>query len=188
MSSTGLFDPPGAGFDAPFEMLGACHERVRRMLRLLARLQAHLATHGADAQAQQAARDVMRYFDLAAPAHHEDEERHVFPALLSADAARWTAVVARLRDDHARMAALWPEVRTALAAVEQARWDEQAQASAQAWRTFGALYEAHLQAEDALAFPAAQALLDAPARAAMGREMARRRGVAAPVSGVAPMP
>ena len=46
MSSSSLFDPPGAGFDAPFEMLGACHERVRRMLRLLARLQAHCRTPG----------------------------------------------------------------------------------------------------------------------------------------------
>ena len=26
---------PGAGFEAPFEMLDACHERVHRMLALL---------------------------------------------------------------------------------------------------------------------------------------------------------
>ena len=28
---------PGTGFDQPFEMLEACHERVQRMLALLAR-------------------------------------------------------------------------------------------------------------------------------------------------------
>src|SRR5689334_2494815 len=72
---------PEAGFDQPFEMLHACHERVRRSLRLLQRLVAHAQVHGADAQVREAAADVLRYFDLAAPAHHEDEERHLVPRL-----------------------------------------------------------------------------------------------------------
>jgi hypothetical protein len=48
---------PAAGFDEPFAMLGACHERVRRSLALLQRLVEHAAAHGADAQARDAARD-----------------------------------------------------------------------------------------------------------------------------------
>ena len=75
---------PGAGYEAPFEMLDACHERVERMLRLLHKLRAHLQASGWDAQATEAARDVLRYFNEAAPRHHEDEERHVFPAVLAA--------------------------------------------------------------------------------------------------------
>lgn len=75
---------PGAGYEAPFEMLDACHERVGRMLRLLHKLRAHLQASGWDAQAAEAARDVLRYFNEAAPRHHEDEERHVFPAVLAA--------------------------------------------------------------------------------------------------------
>ena len=51
---------PSASFEQPFEMLEACHERVHRMLGLLARLREHMCTHGADEQARQAARDVMR--------------------------------------------------------------------------------------------------------------------------------
>ena len=84
-----LFPGPGAGFEEPFEMLEACHQRVHRMLGLMQRLAAHLGETGADANAQQAARDVMRYFDLAAPAHHEDEERHVLPLLRRAGSRRW---------------------------------------------------------------------------------------------------
>jgi hypothetical protein len=42
-----LHPGPGAGFDAPFEMLDACHQRVERMLVLLGRLSAHLGTRGA---------------------------------------------------------------------------------------------------------------------------------------------
>ncbi|MCB1958559.1 MAG: hemerythrin domain-containing protein, partial [Rhodocyclaceae bacterium] len=78
--STPLMPTPGAGFDQPFELLSACHDRVQRSLDLLRRLQDHLAIHGADGQAQDAARDVLRYFDIAAPLHHDDEERHIFPA------------------------------------------------------------------------------------------------------------
>jgi D-amino-acid dehydrogenase len=54
-----------------FEVLDACHERIQRMLRRLQWLRVHLATMGCDDQARQAARDVLRYFDLAAPAHHD---------------------------------------------------------------------------------------------------------------------
>lgn len=175
-----LFPSPGAGFDAPFDMLAACHDRVRRSLDLLRRLQAHLAAQGADAQARDAARDVMRYFDLAAPQHHEDEERHVFPALLAADAERHGALVARLRDDHRRMAAAWPAARAALQAVADGHWSAAgSDASSRAWAAFAGLYDAHLVAEDGIAFPAARARSDAAVQAAMGAEMAARRGLTA---------
>ena len=87
---------PAAGFDQPFEMLAACHERAARMLDLLARLLPHLASQGCDEQARQAARDVMRYFDLAGPAHHEDEERHVFPLLQASPDPAAQALVATI--------------------------------------------------------------------------------------------
>lgn len=175
-----LFPSPGAGYDQPFEMLGACHERVRRSLDLLQRLQAHLATHGADAQARDAARDVLRYFELAAPKHHDDEERHVFPALLAADAAAHGPLVARLRDDHRRMAAAWPAAQARLQAVAEGRWAAaDTEPAATAWAAFADLYDAHMAAEDDVAFPAARALFEAPALAAMGAEMAARRGLTA---------
>ncbi|MCP5270849.1 MAG: hemerythrin domain-containing protein [Burkholderiaceae bacterium] len=178
--STPLMPTPGAGFDQPFELLSACHDRVQRSLDLLRRLQDHLAIHGADGQAQDAARDVLRYFDIAAPLHHEDEERHVFPALLAADAGRHGALVARLQDDHRRMAAAWPAARAALQAVADGRWTtEGASPAVQAWQDFAALYGPHIDAEEQLAYPAARALADAEAAHAMGTEMAARRGLTA---------
>ena len=38
-------------------------------------------------------------------------------------------------------------------------------------------YDAHIRAEEEIAYPAAQALIAEPGRAAMGEEMMRRRGV-----------
>ena len=60
---------PAAGFEEPFEMLATCHERVERLLALQARLQQHLLDKGCDEPARQASRDVMHYFDMAAPLH-----------------------------------------------------------------------------------------------------------------------
>ncbi|HET7863752.1 MAG TPA: hemerythrin domain-containing protein [Burkholderiaceae bacterium] len=166
---------PAASFDAPFEMLAACHQRVARMLDLLARLGAHLSAKGNEDAARQAARDVMRYFDLAGPAHHEDEERHVFPVLDAVPDPAVQALVARLRHEHLAMAALWQAVRADLARVACGAWQADP-ASAARWDAFAVLYRQHIAAEESLAYPAAQPRLDGLAQAAMGLEMARRRG------------
>lgn len=167
---------PAAGFDQPFEMLAACHERVERSLRLLERLGEHLAAKGADEAARNAARDVLRYFDIAAPQHHEDEERHVLPVLRAAGGA---ALVDRVLAEHATMAAAWARLHVQLQAVERGDAAAVLTPEAQAeWQAFAQLYRAHLALEDDQVFPAAAPLLDAPAQRAMGDEMARRRGVA----------
>jgi hemerythrin-like domain-containing protein len=175
-----LVGAPGAGFEEPFEMLEACHQRVRRMLTLLERLRAHVAAHGSDAQARQAARDVARYFDMAAPQHHLDEELHVFPPLLAQGDPAVRALVERLQREHLEMDSRWQQARRVLAliaggAVERLESEDDARLEA-----FAALYGSHLENEEGIVFPAAQALVDAPARHAMGQEMSRRRGVKAP--------
>lgn len=183
MSSSPLsfHSSPAAGFDEPFEMLLACHERVQRMLRLLLRLADHLDGHGADGQARQAAHDVMRYFDLAGPAHHEDEERHLFPLLLAQGDAEVGAVVRRLQQDHLAMGAQWQAVRADLAEIEAGRWPPgQVAAARPRWQAYADLYAAHIAAEEGRAYPAARPLLPAPALRAMGQEMAQRRGVPTP--------
>ena len=172
-----LLAAPAASFEQPFEMLEACHERVHRMLDLLGRLRAHLAGHGADTQAQQAARDVMRYFDQAAPLHHQDEELHVFPPLLAQGDAGVVAVVKRLQADHVAMEGNWAAARAVLVRVAEAQLQRLAPADEAALDTFAALYGDHIQSEEGIAYPAAQALLDADTVAQAGAEMMRRRGV-----------
>jgi hemerythrin-like domain-containing protein len=170
-SAVPLHRAPAAGFDEPFAMLAACHERVERMLGLLQRLQAHLRSAGADRQARDAARDVMRYFDIAAPLHHEDEEHHVFPRLRACGLG---ALADRLHADHEAMSPAWEALRRDLLQVADGRVPD---LDAGRWEAFVALYRRHLDAEDAEAFPQAADGADADARAAMGAEMARRRGL-----------
>jgi hypothetical protein len=52
------FDSPSVGFEQPFEMLAACHDRVLRSLALLQRLVDHIDAQGHDAQSRSAAVDV----------------------------------------------------------------------------------------------------------------------------------
>lgn len=174
--ATPLHAPPAVGFDQPFEMLAACHDRVRRSLALLARLIGHIDAHGHDARSRSAARDVLRYFDLAAPQHHEDEERHLFPRLEAGGDAALIADVRRLRADHARMGLLWAELRLALQAwaddAAAGPIDAATRATAAA---FAAIYDGHLAVEEGRVFPAAHERTDAAGAAAMGTEMAARR-------------
>lgn len=175
-SSRVLLEAPGASFDEPFEMLAACHERIERMLTLLGRLRAHLRTHGADAQAQQAARDILRYFDMAAPQHHLDEELHVFPPLLARGDAQLARLVERLQQDHLAMEANWREARAVLSLIADGAVDHLTQDDEARLDQFASLYDEHLRAEQDIAYPAAEGMLDDAARSAMGGEMARRRG------------
>jgi hemerythrin-like domain-containing protein len=160
---------PAVGFDAPFEMLAACHERVHRSLDLLQRLHAHVLQHGVDAQARDAATDVLRYFDRAGPAHHEDEARHVLPRLHAAGLA---PLAQRLHADHAEMERLWAALRVPLLAWQHG---ESAALDADQVQRYVSLYDAHMALEDGQAFGAARAGLDEAALARMGAEMAARR-------------
>ena len=146
----------------------------------LERLAAHLPDHGADAQAQGAASDVLRYFDIAAPAHHDDEELHVFPAVRAGGDAALIAAVAWLQQDHHELARQWTALRPSLQAVADGAWEPtQAEAPVARWQAFAALYGGHIEAEEGLVFPAAAARLDTPALQRMGAEMASRRGLPA---------
>ena len=173
--------PPGsspvASYEQPFEMLDACHERVRRMLALLGKLRAHLDLHGADGQARQAARDLLRYFDQAAPEHHRDEERHVFPALRASGDARLVAVAECLHADHRAMERGWAALRPILSAVREGECDRLSPAAGALCDDFQALYARHIEDEETVAYPRARTRLDAAALQAMTTDMMARRGV-----------
>jgi hemerythrin-like domain-containing protein len=162
---------PGQSYVHPFELLTACHQRIERSLALLALLCEHLASQGADTMARDAARDVLRYFDIAAPLHHQDEERHVFPAL--AQDAHLAPLCDSLRGQHREMEAQWQVLRSLLQTLDPKTLPA-LQAAAEA---FTRLQLAHLQTENTLVLPSARSRLDTQAQAAMGQEMAARRGL-----------
>jgi hemerythrin-like domain-containing protein len=176
------FHTPAVGFEAPFAMLEACHERVARTLSLLARLQQHVDQHGVDDQARYAARDVIRYFDLAAPLHHQDEELHVFPGLLASSNRIVVDAVGLLRSQHRDMETAWSSMRAALRLLLDA---PAAQAGAGPTLSldhvlqFTGAYESHIHLEETVVYPAAKALCSPERLQAMGEEMTNRRVIVA---------
>lgn len=110
--------PHAPALDEPLEMLEACHERIEAQLKTLERLAAYLPDHGADEQSRQAARAILRYFEMAGPNHHEDEEQNLFPMLVSRagtdDRTAVGALVSNLLADHVKMASAVGAVREQL--------------------------------------------------------------------------
>lgn len=176
------FTSPAVGFDRPFEMLEACHERVQRSLRLLGKLVTHLRDKGCDEPAREAAADVLRYFDVAAPHHHEDEERHVFPLLRDSGDAALADAVRRLQDDHAAMDSAWRAASQPLRQIRDGLLTRLDAAQEADIAHFIGLYGEHIRLEEEAVYPAARQRLDEAALQRMGAEMARRRGAGGPAA------
>lgn len=172
---------PSAGFEAPLEMLAACHQRVHQQCATLIRLVGHLAQHGADADARSAASAVMRYFDTAAVHHHADEEADLFPALLEAmagsDAVCLRELTTTLAREHRQLEANWARVRQVLVRVAAG---ESTGLDAADVATLVEGYQRHIEREEAELLPMAARLLGDDAIEHIGRAMRARRGIALP--------
>ncbi|HMO45983.1 MAG TPA: hemerythrin domain-containing protein [Rubrivivax sp.] len=170
---------PAAGFDAPLDMLAACHERLQRQCRTLRRLPPHVAAHGADAQAQEASTAVMRYFDRAAVDHHADEEEDLFPALLEAmagsDAVCLRDLTTALTQQHRELHAQWQALRSVLARLAAG---EPAALDAAQVEAFVDGNLQHMAREEAELLPMAARLIDDETLQRIGAAMRRRRGIA----------
>jgi hemerythrin-like domain-containing protein len=162
------------GFDHPLDILRACHGRIAKQCDTLDKLLAHLPLHGADEQAQQAARAVMTYFDTAAVHHHDDEERNLFPLLEKAGVAGACDLVETLTLEHDELALLWRRVRADLQQVKQGL---DVVLDAVLARRFIALNRSHLEFENTQLLPLARQVLDRAAIERLGRAMAERRGL-----------
>jgi hemerythrin-like domain-containing protein len=169
---------PTASFEVPLEMLAACHLRVQAQCQTLQRLVSHLAAHGADRQAREAATAVMRYFDSAARHHHEDEEIDLFPALLvsmaGSDAVCLRELTAALAADHRALETQWRALRALLEGVAAGA---PVALGAQPVQAFVETYQQHIAREESELLPLAARLLDDAALDRVGRAMRQRRGV-----------
>jgi hemerythrin-like domain-containing protein len=167
-----------AGFDAPLDMLSACHERIEKQCATLRRLPAHLAEHGADADARQAAANVMRYFDTAGRNHHADEESDLFPALLESmagsDAVCLRDITTALTREHRELDGVW---RTLRAQLESLGRGDASALDAATIDDFVSRHARHIAREEDELLPMARRLLSDEQLQDIGRAMQARRGV-----------
>lgn len=181
---------PAVGFEVPLEMLAACHLRVQDQCATLLRLVSHIAAHGSDRAAREAATAVMRYFDTSARHHHEDEERDLFPALLAcvagSEAVCLRDMTAALTAEHRELEARWKALRAVLAQVAAG---QAAQLAQDVVGGFTRMYERHIAREETELLPMAQRLLSETELDRIGLAMRMRRAPAsAPASACAKTP
>ncbi|HEY1044148.1 MAG TPA: pyridoxamine 5'-phosphate oxidase [Telluria sp.] len=169
---------PAPAFDQPVAVLKHCHDRIRKQLSTLGKLLAHLPAHGADQDAQQAARSILAYFEKAAQLHHDDEEHDLIPMLQASASGDDTALLARLvpalLDEHRQMEAMWQRLRGPLTEIAEGRMAALAQADV---TQFTDAYARHMVVEETQIAPMALRLFDAAQMEQLGRAMQERRGL-----------
>lgn len=159
----------------PFDVLDSCHRQVVIALQQMSELLDHLEKHGVDGRAQETARAIFMFFMNTAREHHQDEERHVFPALLRSGRADLIDATLRLQQDHGWIEEDWLELAPQFESIAAGyHWFNLAQLRL-AVPVFQALYQDHIALEESLIYPEARARINEWDLQGMGREMAQRR-------------
>lgn len=155
---------PAAPAVPPYEQLDATHRRVLELIDKLDELLDHLDANGPDEAARGIAREIHEFFGANARQHHADEERYIFPPLLTGGNAEMAQHVQRLQQDHGWLEEDWLELAPQIEAVAGGyNWYDLAMLR-HALPVFRTLYEEHIGLEESLVYPEAkrrQAALDA---------------------------
>ena len=115
------------------------------------------------------AASIVAFFDGSARAHHDEEERVVFPPLLTGSDTMLIAHVRRLQQDHGWLEEDWRQLRPPLAAIAEGRTWFEPEVLRQGCEVFSALYIEHIALEELLVYP------EARKRLAMEAEAVSRR-------------
>jgi hemerythrin-like domain-containing protein len=152
-----------------FEALDRTHADVLHALRQLEALVGRLEAGSADAEARRLASAICTFFDGTARAHHEDEERVVFPPLLASADPHLVQHVQRLQQDHGWIEEDWRDLRLQLGSVAEGyAWHDVAALRTMA-EVFCALYLDHIALEESLIYPESKQRLVAAEEAAAQR-------------------
>ncbi len=144
--------------DPTYEALDVTHRAAQRMLAAFERLLVHLDEYGIDIQAEQAAEEILAFFDGPATQHHRDEEALVFPDLLTSGDTTLVSHVLRLQQDHGWIEEDWLALRPQIEAVAIGYNWYDLDMLRQALPRYAELYQAHIALEEQIVYPAAKSL------------------------------
>lgn len=144
--------------NAPIEDFSQCHVGIFKKLDMLAELPALLEPAK---RAREIAEKSLEFFREAIFEHHLDEERELFPAVLShaekgEEQARVKAMVAQLTSEHRELEALWKRLESVLKAVAKGG---EADLHGSTIEQLVSRYRAHARFEEAEFLPLSQTIL-----------------------------
>lgn len=167
-------------FDDPLGLMASCHRRVERFLDLLV---AVAQGPGAlDPSRRTALATALDYFQVSGARHTQDEEQSLHPRLRRLSDPAMASLMARvdaLERDHQHAELLHGRIeQTGRSWLDAGRLGAGPLAALQAdLSALGELYPPHIAFEDRVLYPAARQALSAADIAAIGLELAARRGV-----------
>jgi hemerythrin-like domain-containing protein len=172
---------PGSNFDDPLGMLRDCHKRITYFLDSLAF--AAKKFHGLPLphEVRKVILNSLRYFREAAPRHNADEEKSLFPRMRSFINGKQfaSALMQSLEGEHR-----WAESQHELVDGLFRKWIangsvtlEESESLVSTLSQLQAFYALHIRQEELAIFPIGEEELSAAEIAAIGVEMAARRGV-----------
>ena len=167
--------PAASPADDGFDVLDACHRRILFAIGKLSALVTRLDGFGRDAEARSLAAECLDFFSSTVRQHHEDEERHIFPRLVSDGDDETVQAVLRLQQDHNWLEEDWMALSPHLSAIAAGQSWCDLEVLREGVAVFSALLHDHIALEESLIYPQARGRLNGMQRHAMGREMAARR-------------
>jgi hemerythrin-like domain-containing protein len=100
-----------------FKALDACHQQIQLHLAELQRMAKHMETAGLNEADRKLAGEIETFFSHSSREHHEQEEKHVFPPLLSGGSEEIKSAVRSLQQDHGFIEENWIELGPQLRAI-----------------------------------------------------------------------
>lgn len=153
------------------------HVHIVEQMERLRVLPTQCAQRGLDEGVRVAAAEIYRFFNDAVLAHHDEEERDLFPALTHSaapgdEAGLVASLVARLEREHRELEALWDRIEPGLRRIGRGK---PAPLDEAAIEQLAERYVAHARFEEAAVLPLADRMLKGGDRAALALGLAMRR-------------
>lgn len=166
-------------FENPLELLLSCHEKILHFSSALSELSTTLKKEGWSDNITASAVQIRRYFNVASPEHHLDEEHHLFPAIIALDpelkkteSIEIIQLLNSMIKEHVESDALW-ETLDSMLEEKSHDYDTLIKLS----KRFKASMHEHARIENEQIFPYARARISPEDLKQIGLAIAQRRGI-----------
>jgi hemerythrin-like domain-containing protein len=143
----------------PFKALDACHLQIQEHLVELQRMAEHMQNEGLSDADRKLAGEIEAFFSSTSREHHAQEEKIVFPPLLSEGSEEVKAAVRSLQQDHGFIEENWIELAPQLRALAEGNFWFDAAEFQHNVELFLDLLNGHIALEESMIYPESKMLL-----------------------------
>lgn len=173
------FSSSEVAFSHPLTLLTSCHEKILHFSSALVKLSEKLKQEGWSENSKVTAEKIRRYFNIAAPEHHKDEELHLFPAIIALDPElqdpeikAQLSQINQMVKEHVETDVLWEKLDVMLQS-HSGSFDELNEMAVQ----FSTEMKRHAEIENVEIFSFAEQHISEATFNSMGKAIAKRRGI-----------